>query len=197
MTPAMQVKLLQVLQDGRFRRVGDSVYRRADVRIIAATNRDLKSEVEKGHFRADLYFRLSVFPIRIPALRERVEDIPLLAEHYLTRCNRKMNKQLTGFSQEALEQLCSYSFPGNIRELENVIEHALILSTGPRIELGDCLPVSVDTDQSKVLSRREMQERDLIIELMQLYDGNRRLIARDMGISLTTLWRRFKKYQMT
>ncbi|MFQ5902573.1 MAG: sigma-54-dependent transcriptional regulator [Candidatus Binatia bacterium] len=194
MSPAMQVKLLQVLQDGRFRRIGDSEFREVDVRIISATNKDLEADVESGSFRADLYYRLSVFPIGMPPLRERSEDIPLLALYFLKKHSKKMNKQVTSFSQQAMEILCGYHFSGNVRELENLIERAVILSPGSQIELGEWLPKPRSSGRST--PTLEEVERDQILERLQARSGNIRLVAKDLGISRTTLWRKRKEYQI-
>ncbi len=196
LSPAMQVKFLQVLQEGKFRRVGDSTYRAVDVRIIAATNKDLEAEVKKRNFRADLYYRLNVFPIRLPPLRERPEDIPLLAEHCLKKHRDKMNRAVIGFTEEARECLCEYDYPGNVRELENVIERALILSTGDRIEAGEGLPDLRVSPAERELSKLRQLERDHILERLQVRGGNLGLVAKDLGISRTTLWRRIKEYQI-
>ena len=196
MSLTMQIKFLQVLQEGKFRRVGDSAYRAADVRIIAATNKDLEAEVKKGNFRADLYYRLNVFPIRLPPLRERLEDIPPLAEHCLKKHRDKMNRAVIGFTEEAMEYLCEYDYPGNVRELENVIERALILSTGDRIEAGDWLPSPRVSPTKRELSKLQQWERDRILERLQVRRGNLNLVAKDLGISRTTLWRRMKEYQI-
>lgn len=193
MSPLLQTKLLQVLQDGRFRRVGDSEYRQVDVRIIAATNKDLQAEIQQGRFRQDLYYRINVFPIHLPPLRERTEDIPLLAEHCLKKQQRKLKIPMNGFSEEALQALCDYGYPGNVRELENLIERALILSNGDRIELGEWLPVSIINAGS--LSRLEKIEQSEIQRLLKLNEGNLTLVANAMGISRTTLWRRMKDYR--
>lgn len=194
MSPAMQVKLLQVLQEGRFRRVGDSLYREVDVRIISATNKDLEAEVQRGQFRADLYYRISVFPIQVPPLRERSEDIPLLAEHCLQKHRRHLNSQVTGFSEEALQSLCCYDYPGNVRELENLIERALLLSTGTWIEVGDWLPEPRFTLNG--LSKLEQLERDEIIRSLKLHRGNLALVSKGLGMSRTTLWRRLRYYHI-
>jgi two-component system response regulator HupR/HoxA len=192
MSPTLQVKLLQVLQEGRFRRVGDNEYRQVDVRIIAATNHDLSSEISKGRFRSDLYYRLNVFPIHIPPLREHLEDIPLLAEHCLRKHRFKLRKQVTGFSQEALQDLCRYDFPGNVRELENLIERALLLSYGELIEAGDWLPVApVKADH---LSKLDQFERAEILRLLETHQGNLHRVAEELGVSRTTVWRRIKQY---
>jgi transcriptional regulator with PAS, ATPase and Fis domain len=192
MSSELQVKLLQVLQEGWYRRVGESEYRQANVRIITATNKDLQNEVKKGKFRADLYYRINVFPIHIPPLRERIDDVPLLARFFLKKHRHKFNNQITGFSEEALKKLCCYDYPGNVRELENLIERSLILSTGKQIETGEWLPASVN--QSNDLSIQENRERNEIKRLLEIHAGNLGLVARDMGMSRTTLWRRLKEY---
>jgi len=193
MSPTLQVKLLQVLQDGSFRRVGESQYRQVDVRVIAATNRDLSTEIENGRFRSDLYYRLNIFPLHIPPLRERIEDIPPLAEHCLRKYRHKLNRQATGFTEEALRDLLRYDYPGNVRELENLIERALILSSGDLIEAGEWLPLSsLDTNG---ISRLEQLERAEIERSIAIHHGNLKLTAKELGISRTTLWRRLKDYQ--
>ncbi len=192
MSPVLQVKLLQVLQEGRFRRVGDSVHRQADVRIIAATNCDLHAQVAQGRFRADLYYRVNVFPIHIPPLRERPEDIPTLAAFCLRKHGRKLNRDVTGFTDSALHTLCAYDFPGNVRELENLIERALILCSGSSIELGDWLPQPSAAPEG--MSRLELIERDEILRLMEVHQGSLIRVAKELGISRTTLWRRLKHY---
>ncbi|MCC7033412.1 MAG: sigma-54-dependent Fis family transcriptional regulator [Acidobacteria bacterium] len=135
MTPAMQVKLLRVLQERRFRRVGGTEETPANIRVIAATNRDLPKAVAEGKFREDLFYRLNVIPIRLPALRERPGDVPLIAEHFLARLTREMGKPLEGFASDAMAALESYQWPGNVRELENVVERAVALEQGRRVEL--------------------------------------------------------------
>lgn len=194
MSPELQVKLLQVLQEGWYRRLGESEYRQANVRIITATNKDIQDEVQKGKFRSDLYYRINVFPIHIPPLRERIDDIPLLADYFLKKYSHKLNNQITGFSEEVLQILGHYDYPGNVRELENLIERALILSTGTQIGVGEWLPVSIN--RSKDLSTLENWERNEIRRLLELHTGNLDLVARDMGMSRTTLWRRLKKYDL-
>ncbi|MGQ0591091.1 MAG: sigma-54 interaction domain-containing protein [Gammaproteobacteria bacterium] len=136
LSPAMQVKLLQVLQDGSFRRVGDTKNRRVDVRVISATNKDLAAEVEAGRFRADLYYRLNVVPILIPPLRARREDIPTLARHFLAKHRERLNPLIDGIAPEAMQALCAYDYPGNVRELENLIERSLVMSPETALEIG-------------------------------------------------------------
>jgi two-component system response regulator AtoC len=133
----MQVKLLRVLQEGEFERVGGIRTTRVDVRLIAATNRDLEEEIEAGRFRKDLFYRLNVVPIRLPALRHRPADIPVLARHFIDKYNRKLNKRIEGITDDALAVLGGYSWPGNIRELENFIERVLLFADGPLITLTD------------------------------------------------------------
>ncbi len=131
--PEVQAKLLRVLQSGEFERLGSSHTIRADVRVIAATNRDLQREMRGGRFRADLYYRLSVFPIALPPLRDRPEDVPLLAWHFISRKQGRLGKSVTGIPDHLMKALCTHSWPGNVRELENVIERALILTEGPTL----------------------------------------------------------------
>ncbi len=130
-----QAKLLRVLQDGEYERIGSTTTRSVDVRIIAATNRDLETEVARGGFRADLFYRLNVFPIHVPPLRERLEDIPVLVSHIVRKARAKIGKHIEEIPREALDELMAYDWPGNVRELENVIIHAAILSSGTRLEL--------------------------------------------------------------
>ncbi|MCP5126100.1 MAG: sigma-54-dependent Fis family transcriptional regulator [Gammaproteobacteria bacterium] len=192
MSPELQVKLLQVLQEGWYRRLGEGEYRQANVRIITATNKDIQDEVQKGKFRSDLYYRINVFPIHIPPLRERIDDIPLLADYFLKKYSHKLNNQIKNFSEDALQRLCCYDFPGNVRELENLIERALILSTGTQIGVGEWLPVSINRPED--LSTLEIRERNEIRRLLKLHAGNLGLVARDINMSRTTLWRRLKEY---
>jgi len=194
MSPDLQVKLLQILQEGWYRRVGESEYRQANVRIITATNKDLQNEVRNGRFRADLYYRVNVFPIHIPPLRDRIDDIPLLASYFLKKYGQKFNNNVTSFSEESLQILSCYDYPGNVRELENLIERALILTTGTQIEAGAWSPVS--SHQAKNLSTLENMERNEIKRLLERHEGNLGLVASDLGISRTTLWRRLKEYQL-
>ncbi len=130
----MQPKLLRALQEKEFERLGSTRTIKTDVRIVAATNRDLGKLVASGQFRSDLFYRLSVFPITVPPLRERREDIPLLVQYFLTKFSRRMKKNIDTVSPEGMQSLCQYSWPGNIRELEHVIERAVILSRGPLLK---------------------------------------------------------------
>jgi len=196
MSPTMQVKLLQVLQDGKMRRIGETESRQVDVRIVAATNRDLESEVKKGAFRADLYYRLSVFPIKTPPLRERREDIPLLVHHFLDHQCKKLKKPVIGLSDEAIQRLLDYDFPGNVRELQNLIERAVLLSSGSRLDLDEWLPQPSDHPRAAGSPTLTQIEQDHIVQQLRSRNGNLALVAKDLGISRTTLWRRMKAYQI-
>jgi DNA-binding NtrC family response regulator len=138
----MQVKLLRALQESEFERVGGIKTIKVDVRLITATNRDLEKETRAGNFREDLYYRLNVVPIHIPPLRDRREDIPLLAEHILRKFNERLKKEIGGIEPDAMERLAAYAWPGNIRELENVLERTLLFCDAPRIRVRD-LPVEI------------------------------------------------------
>lgn len=201
--PVIQTKLLRVLEDRIIRRLGDNQPVHVDVRIVAATNRDLQDAIRGNSFREDLFYRLNVIPIHLPPLRDRKEDIPLLTKHFLTLHRKRIGRNIDGFSSDALEALAAYDFPGNIRELSNVIEQAVALSAGSTIELQD-LPeklfrLNLDAQPSVVspapLKGLAAMERDLILEKIRVHQGNLGLVAKDLGISRTTLWRRMKEYK--
>ena len=178
---AMQSKLLRVLQEQELERVGDTHTRKVNVRVIAATNRDLKKEVDQGRFRQDLFYRLSVFPIEMPPLRQRREDIAPLVAHFVRQSARRMNRPEPQISKVALEQLSIYQWPGNVRELQNMIERAVILwRDGPlTFDLPDSLPLGTNgaaatpVANAAVLTRDEMkrQERDAIIKALKQTNG--------------------------
>jgi two-component system response regulator HydG len=142
LSPFIQVKLLRVLQEREIERVGDSKKRKIDIRIITATHKDLYSRVREGHFREDLYYRLKVFPIQLPTLRERREDIPFLVDHFIASMNEKTGKSVAGLSKAALRIFMDYPWPGNVRELENAIEHAFVLCDRKMIDSAD-LPIEI------------------------------------------------------
>ncbi len=166
-----QAKLLRVLQDQEFERVGGTHTLKVNVRLVAATNRDLAKMVKEGSFRTDLYYRLNVFPIRLPSLRERPSDIPLLVRYFLDKFARKMNKSIRDLSPNARERLLHYSWPGNIRELQNVIERATILARGPLLEIGNALELRLDdqdaTTTSPALVSLEAMERAYILQVLE------------------------------
>jgi len=197
-SPAMQVRLLRVLQEGTYEPLGSSRTHKADVRIIAATNKDLWAEVAAGRFREDLYFRLNVVQIAIPPLRERGEDIPILVDHFVERLNRLRGRDVQGVSGEAMRLLSSYDWPGNVRELENAIEHAFILCREGLI-LPEHLPVSLPVEPSASGARPAAVgdlhdvEMSHIYAALERHGGNRSAAARELGIHKTTLWRKLKR----
>jgi transcriptional regulator with PAS, ATPase and Fis domain len=168
--PGMQVRLLRVLQDGEIRPLGSSETRRVDVRIIAATNRDLRKDVETGRFREDLYYRLRVVELRLPSLRERKSDIPMLAHHFLDRANQKMGKKLTGYTNAAMDRLVGYSWSGNVRELENEIERTVALS-------GDAETISVDMLSEHIRGATPVAASDATLAPLGDLDLNRAVDA--------------------
>jgi len=161
----LQAKLLRVIQHNEFERLGSSQTIKVDVRIVATTNRSLEEEVQKGRFRQDLYYRLNIFPITVPSLRQRKEDIPLLAQAFAERYARKMGKQITSIRKEAMKALQDYPWPGNIRELESIIERAVILCSGPVLHLADKLAVS-SSSLSSGMRTLEETERDQILKTL-------------------------------
>jgi len=196
-SPALQVKLLRVLEEKQFVPLGATTPVRADVRIIAATNRPLEELVERGAFRDDLYYRLNIIKIQLPPLRERREDIPLLVEHFLARMNALKGKDISGVSHEVMGLLLNYPFPGNIRELENLLEHAYVLCRGRGIEVKD-LPAEflekVRGGEPKTdLGPLELSEARAIRDALRRHGGNRILTARELGLSRTTLWRKMRR----
>lgn len=199
-SPNLQIKLLKAIEEGKIFRVGSTEPVSVDVRIIAASNVPLKNEVDAGRFRNDLYFRLKVVTINLPSLRERGDDIPLLAYHFLRRYAQKFQKDIKGFTTEAMNSLINYDWPGNVRELEFAIERAVILeqtekitpqSLPPEIK-GSSKPVKAATRIMKI----EDMERELIKECLRQFNGKKELCAKTLGISTATLWRKIKKYNL-
>jgi len=195
---ALQAKMLRVLQERVFERLGGNRSIRCDFRLITATNKDLAALVEQGGFRQDLYYRINVFPIRIPPLRERTNDIPLLATHFLERFSQTTGKRLKGIAPEALGALMAHSWPGNVRELENVMERAVILANGEYLRLED-LPRSLA--QTHRHWRRDLQhkslaqlEKEAILETLRKTGGNKSQAARLLGISRKVLYARLQEY---
>jgi transcriptional regulator with GAF, ATPase, and Fis domain len=165
--PEMQAKLLRVIQHNEFERLGSSHTIKVDVRIIATTNRNLEEEVRKGRFRQDLYYRLNVFPITVPPLRQRTEDIPLLAHAFVERYSKKLGKQITSIQKETMKALQNYPWPGNVRELENVIERAAILCPGPALQLADKLEISCLPFSSTVKTLEETERNQILKTLSE------------------------------
>ena len=195
-TPHTQVKLLRVLQEGEFERVGGIKTIKVDVRVITATNKDLKALVDRGAFREDLFYRLKVVPIRLPALRERKDDIPLLVRHFIDKFNREMSMEVRHISPAAMELLMEYEYPGNIRELEHIIEHAFVRCQGNTVS-PEHLPKDLQAKAAveRVLNTDEplkSLEREMILKSLHETKWKYNETARMLKMSRTTLWRRMK-----
>jgi nitrogen regulation protein NR(I) len=202
-----QPKLLRAIQEGRFYRVGGTHTIDVDVRLVAASNRDLEEEVRSGRFREDLYYRIKVLPIRLPPLRERTEDVPRLARFFLERFARRLSREAERIAPEALDALCAYSWPGNIRELENAMERAVLLSRGPTVQLADLPDEIGSTFRASVPRRSEASsplkdrirsatrriEREAILEALQITQGNVTRAASRLGLSRRGLQLKIKE----
>ncbi|KAA0227739.1 GAF domain-containing protein [candidate division KSB1 bacterium] len=195
LTPTIQAKLLRVLQEGEIKRVGETHMRRVNVRIISATNKVLKEEVKTGRFREDLYYRLNVISIKMPALRERKDDIPLLAHHFLDRYAKENRKPLTGFSEKAMEQLRRYDWPGNVRELENAIERAAVLARSELITERELQisPPDAETVWEEGLTLAEYEKR-VVMSVLRANDGHITQTAEKLGVSRRWLHYRLKEW---
>jgi two-component system, NtrC family, response regulator HydG len=212
-TPAFQSKLLRTLQDGEVRRVGESTAVKVDVRIVAATNRDIELEVQEKRFRQDLYYRLNVVTLRVPPLRERLEDVPALAEHFLKRANAR-SPNPKRLSATAVEHLMGHSFPGNVRELENLVEQAAALSESeellpedfplrPNARVGGALgapsaPLTTDASSRvpTLAEAVEEAERRAIAQALERYAMDLGRVAEELAVSSTTLWRKMKRLNL-
>lgn len=197
LSPNLQAKLLKVIEDGEFFRVGGTKSIRVDVRFIAATNQDVKTAISEGKFREDLYYRLNIMEIFIPPLRDRKEDIEPLSEYFLQKHLSSSAKKITGFAKEAFHILKSYSFPGNVRELENIIERAVIIEQSPRIT-PESLPQTIKMFQIETIDPHEIKtidelNRDYAEKVLELVGGNKSKAAEVLGISRTSLWRILKE----
>ena len=210
LTPALQVKLLRVLQEHSFERVGGTKTIAVDVRVIAATNRDLEQAVEDRQFREDLYYRLHVIPVMVPPLRTRVEDIPLLAQHFLDRVNRTKGSAVTALAPAVMETFLRYRWPGNVRELENMIERLVVLKKTGTIEMED-LPARITSPKDTILPEQDIVfppegvdlpgildefERQLITKALDLSNGVKSRAAQLLGLNRTTLVEKMKKKAM-
>nr|WP_320114510.1 sigma 54-interacting transcriptional regulator [uncultured Desulfuromonas sp.] len=191
---SLQVKLLRVLENNEYQALGSDETRRADVRFVAASHRNLEHLVEEKRFRQDLFYRLNVVSLRIPPLSERNEDIPLLLDMALQRFCHKHGKKIFRFSQQALEQLLAYPYEGNVRELLNIVERAVILCRGPQIEVMH-IPALNATHLN--LKKNHCPDKDALNHLLQRFQGNRQQLAQHLGIDRTTLWRWLKKHQLS
>ena len=201
MDPALQAKLLRVLQEKEFEKVGSTVSQKVDVRVIAATNKDLKELMREGKFREDLYYRLNVVAIEVPSLSERVDDIPLLIEHFLAKYSREIGKHISGVSPAAVASMTEYEWPGNVRELENIIERAVALSTTEMIGEDD-IPSEILSPGRKGPSSMDIEtevrklEKRMIQDALGMSGGVKARAARVLGISERNLWYKLKKYSL-
>jgi transcriptional regulator with PAS, ATPase and Fis domain len=196
-----QGKLLRVLQEEELERVGGTKSIRIDIRVIAASNKDLLSLVKRGEFRDDLYYRIRVFPIRIPPLRERKEDIPQLVRHFISIYNKEMGKDIKTISHSAMATLLSYDYPGNVRELENIIEHASVCCQGDTIQV-EHLPNDIIGHRdivdkaSKSTGSLKIMERELMLKVLDQSGWNYKEAAKILGLSRTTLWRKLREFKI-
>ena len=202
MPPAMQVKVLRVIQEREVLPLGATTPIRVDVRFVAATNRDVPDMVKRGEFRQDLWFRLNVVNLQIPPLSRRREDIPLLAYHFLKKCAARMDKRVSEIAPQMMDILKAYDFPGNVRELENIIERGVAIATGETIEAAS-LPDDLRELATRTFRRKdgrlpslEEQERDYIRWVLQEAGGNQTLAAQILGIDRVSLWRKLKRYEV-
>ncbi len=206
LSPSLQMKLLRVLQEKEFERVGSNQTIRSDVRVIAATNRNLEEAIQKGTFREDLYYRLNVVTISLPPLRERKEDIPLLVEHFLKKYNRENKKNVASLSKEARDLLMRYDYPGNVREVENIVERAVVLCRGDTLTTQD-LPLNLREGKAEAALERdrgtqslpdtlEEIERQLILKALERSGGVQTKAAEELGISERVLRYKMKKYSL-
>ncbi|MBN1568634.1 MAG: sigma 54-interacting transcriptional regulator [Acidobacteria bacterium] len=195
-SPAMQIRLLRVLQERMIEPLGSVEPTRVDVRIVTATNRDLAQLVQEGRFREDLYYRIRVICMRLPSLSQRREDIPLLVEHLVAKLNRIQGKEIEGVSEEVMAQLMEYEYPGNVRELENIIEQAFVLCRGPIIELhhlpAELRPSDPASYHGTNPMSLEAMEKLLISEALRRHKGSRSKAAKQLGINPSTLYRKLK-----
>jgi len=196
---ATQVKLLRVLQEKEFEPLGAVAPVKADVRFIAATKVNLSSLVEKGTFRDDLYFRLNVVLLKLPQLSQRRDDIPLLIDHFIEKFNRKMSRNIYGISNDALRILIQYEFPGNVRQLENIIEHAFVMCQSETININHLPPEFYHFQKSSIKTSLEQTplqqaEHQTILQSLEKHNWNKSETAKEIGVHRTTLWRKMKKY---
>jgi DNA-binding NtrC family response regulator len=192
---SQQNKLLRVIETGEFERLGSSRTRRVDVRIISATNANIPEEVTTGRFRQDLLFRLNTIEIRLPPLRDRREDTPLLAQHFLRQHAQRYRKRLTGFESGAMQLLLEHSWPGNVRELDHAIERAVLMAQGPLVKPGD-LGLRANREGGGRLEDMSLEEVEcfLIKKAMTRFDGNVSQAAKALGLSRSALYRRLQRY---
>jgi len=194
----LQVQLLRALQERKIKPVGSNQEINVDIRVIAATNEDLKKAVENVDFREDLYHRLNEFSIQVPALRKRKDDLMLFADHFLEKANEELERDVVGFSDEALELLHSYSWPGNLREMQNTIKRSVLLATGKIIDV-DALPMQMQTETKEEESYslfKNKNEQELILDALEQANGNKSKAARILSIDRKTLYNKLKQYDI-
>jgi len=203
-SPAIQMKLLRVLETRQFERVGGTKSIKIDVRLIAATNKNLTEEVEAGRMREDFYYRINVINIHLPALRDRIDDLPLLIQNLIDKNSQRFNKSIMGITSSALKLLKAYNWPGNVRELENVMEHAFVMCHDEMIDVTH-LPEKFHTThhgeekEDETLTTEaplKLAEKVLIRSTLKKFDGHRGKTAQALGIDKSTLWRKMKKYEL-
>lgn len=206
-SPLIQIKLLRVLQERQIERVGESKTRKIDIRIIGASNKDLYELVQRDLFREDLYYRLKVFPITLPPLRKRKEDIPLLVSHFVEMFNRKTGRQIKTISASAMRVFMNHSWPGNVRELENAIEHAFVICTSDQIGLHDLPQEILNPDLQRSIRRqhgiqdpedeyRKKMTREILLALLKDSEWNKAEVSRRTGLSRATIWKYMKKWKI-
>lgn len=216
-SPLIQLKLLRVLQEREIRRVGDDKSMKTDVRLLTATNRDLKGLISSGEFREDFYYRIHVFEVHLPPLRERREDIPLLAERFMAELSTIHRNQVNSIARDALQRMMDYDWPGNVRELRNALEHAFVTVNGDTISLFD-LPIEIRTpvkttateSQSHTtavdekpstppatLSAKQMEDKQRVVEALEQSGGNKTAAAKLLGVSRVTMWKKVRKYGLS
>ncbi|MEC4684924.1 MAG: sigma-54 dependent transcriptional regulator [Nitrospirota bacterium] len=205
-SPYIQIKFLRLLQDSEYKPLGDSKFQKADIRIIAATNKDLAGLVKEGTFREDLFYRLNIVSIFIPPLRKRKEDVPILVEHFTRKYSREYNKEIKEITDDAMDMFISYPWPGNIRELENKVQQLIVMSTSSVISAGDIqLPASeatakeIETEYFKVAKERAINafEKNYLSNLLTEHRGDMVSAARKSGKSRTALWNLLRKHNLS
>jgi two-component system response regulator HupR/HoxA len=204
MSPAMQTSLLRVLQEGEIKPLGSNRTKKVDIRVISATNKNLENEVKEGRFREDLFYRLSVFAINIPPLRERIADIPVLADYFLRKFNKKSNSSIKGLSRKAMERLTTYAFPGNVRELENEIERAMAMAeNGKPIKVNNLSekiykgPLADNTGfklQGTLKETVEALEISVLSQTLEKHHSNKTRTASELGLSRYGLSKKMQRY---
>lgn len=200
-SPLLQLKLLRVLQENEIRRVGDEKSFKINVRLVTATNRVLKEQIEKGEMREDFYYRIHIFEIGLPPLRDRRDDIPLLVNHFIEEGNKTYHREVTGIDKDAIRKLMEYTWPGNVRELKNAIEHAFVTVNGSSITVFD-LPPEVRnpnlgrSNKVSTPSSANGEEKEQILEALRQTEGHRGRAAKTLGMSRVTLWKKINQHQI-